>query len=822
VEIERSFHRLLVGANRSNLNALEGEFEVKVHVPPFDTDSADDKKLNEIVIVGDRNQVLRCDDRLKQIYEDLQLSTRTLSINVPKKQHRLIIGPKGSILQEIFKKSGCVVEIPASDESSDAIVIRGPENMLSSGLQLVLENANSMYLGEFDIATVCNVPNPPNFAKFVALKEKPRIATIESSHKCTIYRIANSAVFEFQCKSQVDFKQAKTDFAKLIQEKSRNYTVSEVEVPVELHRYLLGKGGQNVQKLRSKPEMNGRLVDILVPSASEKSEQVLFAVQNQNNVSNNDVIVEEIKAAILAETESIANMVNETIPVRAKYHGRIIGSNGNALKDLLSEFEGSVNIRFPSSEKPLDEITIRGPKEHVPKIIAKLKDLVKEFDRLESLIGYEDTLIVPANFGKRLVGTGGSGKDIVWIVKSIREKYQHDALKLLPSESALKEELQNNNGSLYLNFELAESASGDSIAIKGPKSIIAAAKLIIKERLIQLQNSLDLNINLFEEIPEKAKIRLLELDIETKRGYIRQLIGKDGKGIRKILEDYDVNVHFAKEKEDGESDEIGAVHIHGNKDGVGKVKQFLIQFMTEKILNSFEVSFSVPQQALSQIVGRGGSNMSKMSQKHDVKIDFGVEKDGRVDCFLQGSEEACQTVKELILSIAKDVEDTLDLVIKVPLQLHRLIIGPSGNRIKEVLDSFGSEKVRATFPKGGLNSKDDFNAIVFTANESIHNEIKEKLAECITTLIDSTTYPGIVEPHNAAHSAEVAIFRDDIAFVCGKSFELLVELMKKYNVTPWILKQAPNQMIIRLCGMKTSSKQVELAKNEIMVSMRLI
>jgi predicted PilT family ATPase len=303
----------------------------------------------------------------------------------------------------------------------------------------------------------------------------------------------------------------------------------------------------------------------------------------------------------------------------------------------------------------------------------------------------------------------------------------------------------------------------------------------------------------------------------TKRQLIRQLIGKEGKGLRKILEEHDVNVHFAKENDDDTEDlEVGAVHIHGNKVGVAKVKKIFIDMMNEKVLNSFEKMFMVPQQALSQIVGRGGSNMVRIGQKHNVKIDFGVENDGLVECILRGPEEGCEAAQEMIMEIVKNVQDTIDLVVQIPIQLHRMIIGPSGSHIKEFINHFGMDNVRANFPKGGLSSKENYNAVTFTANESLHEEIKTKLEESIASLLKSTKFPGIITPDVANTKAEVTIPKEDVNFVCGKSFETLVDLMKKYGVSIW-LKSLANTVSVIICGTAALQKEVNSVKSDLMV-----
>ena len=54
-------------------------------------------------------------------------------VEVPKSQHRHVIGFKGNTIAEILQKTGVSVEMPPSDSTTDTITLRGPQDKLGLG-----------------------------------------------------------------------------------------------------------------------------------------------------------------------------------------------------------------------------------------------------------------------------------------------------------------------------------------------------------------------------------------------------------------------------------------------------------------------------------------------------------------------------------------------------------------------------------------------------------------------------------------------------------------------------------------------------------------
>jgi hypothetical protein len=102
----------------------------------------------EITVSGDRQAVMRVVDEIKGTIESTQTSLTNLKISLPKRQHRLLAG---KAIDEIIAQSKCAVVVANVDEPSDEITVWGKPEDLPSGLQAVMQKANSQYIHEFPL-----------------------------------------------------------------------------------------------------------------------------------------------------------------------------------------------------------------------------------------------------------------------------------------------------------------------------------------------------------------------------------------------------------------------------------------------------------------------------------------------------------------------------------------------------------------------------------------------------------------------------------------------------------------------------------------------
>jgi hypothetical protein len=431
--------------------------------------------------------------------------------------------------------------------------------------------------------------DPALFIKYFT-KDRSFFKDLETKYNFNVTPVDNN-VLELQGKTMDEFDIAKDLLTDKIKKDSSDLYLEEVTVPADLHRYLVGKGGQNITKTKSLPIWEGRLLDLVVPQESSTSEAILVAVKKVSSSAafkNEKELVAAIHKHLVSTGSLAADTVSSIMLVPQKYHGKIIGAGGSGLKELLSKVNHSTSIKFPAAQaSDGDSITIKGPKNDVASIEVEIKKLIEQFSALEKNTSFADELTLLTEYGHKLFGP--RGKDISWIFKAIREKFASGQYS--PKDKFEKELFQNTTGLLHLNATLEEIDGTESskIRLSGPKGIVQEAKKILQARLEELENSLTVEVNLFSLISSEAQSILSSKDKEFPRKIIRSLIGNKGEGLKEILKDFPpLLVKFSKatnQDEDVPNTEsvVGMVTIAGPKVSVLGLQNAFVSFIEEKV-----------------------------------------------------------------------------------------------------------------------------------------------------------------------------------------------------------------------------------------------
>ena len=65
-----------------------------------------------------------------------------MSVEVPKAQHKYVIGARGCNIAEILDLHNVSVEMPPLDSQSNSITLRGPQEKLGAGTLILIELAS--------------------------------------------------------------------------------------------------------------------------------------------------------------------------------------------------------------------------------------------------------------------------------------------------------------------------------------------------------------------------------------------------------------------------------------------------------------------------------------------------------------------------------------------------------------------------------------------------------------------------------------------------------------------------------------------------------
>ncbi|KAJ3412435.1 hypothetical protein HDV05_000739 [Chytridiales sp. JEL 0842] len=876
LNVERSYHPFIAGPNNTGIQLIELETGTRVHIPPPFSKDGDEKKQNEISIVGDREGVRNAEERIKALYEQLQRTTRTLSFPVKKRQHRFIIGPKGASLQEILQTTGCTVELPPSSDTSDVITVRGPDNMLSVALQAVLQKANEVTIEEVDIVSLIPKSTDPQlFVKYLYIKERAELRKVESGNNVTIHLMNSESpapLFEIQGKTKPETEKARIELSELVKQMGSSLFFSEVEIPHGLHKFVIGKGGQNITKLKASPTWEGRLVDLVMPVEADESDDVILVVRrppqglagasgvrppkpghaqvNAKVVAAQEAelnaFVDRVREEIVAAATVQSDFVTEVVPVPSKFHGRLIGSNGEKLKELLGANAEEVSVRFPSKDAaegtsaakkkkrsgdPTDPNTIfvKGPKKDANEVKERILKLVADLKHIEVISSFSDVLKVKKGLGKKLLQGGGSGSSssgLGWLIRAVKE-----AIANTPASHG-KVDMTPEQAILNLRVEVEEKPAEDVLTIVGPKVAVSHAKSIIGERATRLADQTTIDVRIFEEVTAAARAVLADSASdaanEIRRRVLRRLIGKEGKNVKALMENHAVYVNFpdrkrkpkkkaAAEEDDGAEDDVsviedednsvvppeGLVTIKGNVKDVEAAKKEILVIVNSELVKSFSLTFQIPKSIMPQVVGSQGTKIRAIKDEYDVRVDFvdveteGDESEAVVEVLVEGSKDGCKQAQAKIMAVVDEFVNADSLEVSIPSYLHKDIIGSSGSRIKKVIDHFGGQdKVKVQFPPRGdsVVGGADTNVVTLKAHRRDLPELKKAVLALVTEVLglDSDNNPipcthKFIDQDTEKVVREVIQFpKSDVSRILGRGGEGLKDLIRKYNVDIWI------------------------------------
>jgi len=213
----------------------------------------------------------------------------------------------------------------------------------------------------------------------------------------------------------------------------------------------------------------------------------------------------------------------ELVPITAEvsvpyeFHRYIIGQKGTGVREMMNKYD--VNIRVPAQDANSDIILISGVPSNVDAAKVGLAEKVKELEAEKEVKiqkSFEVTVEVNPEYHPKIIGRGGE------VIKKLRENY--DVQIQLPRKDAENSEVITITG-----FEADANAAREAIL-----------KIVGQyESMIQEEVSIDPRVH-------------------------SMIIGKRGRNIRKIMEDFKVDIRLPR---DGEADPSRVV-VSGDEDAV--------------------------------------------------------------------------------------------------------------------------------------------------------------------------------------------------------------------------------------------------------------
>ncbi|XP_014242166.1 vigilin [Cimex lectularius] len=687
--IPKVYHPFICGAFNENVNRIQAETGVKIHIPP------EGHSAQEITIFGEKEGVLAAKEEILSMYHDMEAKYTTVGVEVNKLRHKYVIGSKRSGIAEILHATGVSVEMPPPDSQKETITLRGPQDKLGSALNMVYAKANSMQSAVVDA--------PSWIHKYIIGRKGANIRSITQDFSKVHVQFTdkeNKITIEGP---QEEVSQAFTKLKELTSELESKLAYTELTVDQKYYKHIIGKNGANVNRLK---EQTGVFINI-----ADKDENVIRIEGDKEGVAAAKHELEEMIQKMEQEKE-------RDIIIEWKHHKALIGNKGESIRDTKEKFS-SVMITFPPPEKKCDIVKLRGPKADVDKCYEYL------LKKVDEIVESSFTLKVPANgCHKFIIGKGGAtikklreetnttiemtndgGKDIITIIgkkenvhkaKDMIIKIQSEQLNNVTEEISIHPKIYNSLigaggkiiksitdecGGVSIKFPSSDSKS-DTVVLRGSKDDVKKAKK-----------------SLLEQASER-ELNSYTAEVRAKNQHHKFLIGKAGANINKIRESTGTKIIFPSDRD--QDNEV--ITIMGKQEGVEEAKAAL-EAAIEKLNNVTDSEMTIDIRHHKHFVAKRCEVLHQLESEFEgVTISFprnGVESNV---VLIKGPKNMIEPVKKKMADIVHDLEERVTIDCVIPHANHRSIMGQKGMKVQEIEMMYN---VKIKFPDRNIRPPDE-------------------------------------------------------------------------------------------------------------------
>ncbi|KAG7243415.1 hypothetical protein INR49_011872 [Caranx melampygus] len=699
VAIPKEHHRFVIGKNGEKLQELELKTATKIAIPRPDDSSAN------IRITGTKEGIEKARHEILLISAE-QDKRAVERLSLEKAFHPFIAGAHNRLVQELSQETGARISIPPPSLPKDEIVITGEKEAVA----LAVNRIRAIYDDKKRKTTTISVEVKKSQHKYII---GPKGNTLQEILEATGVSVEMPPL---DSGSETIILRGEPD--KLgpaltqVYAKAKSVMVVEVTAPAWLHRFIIGKKGQNIGRITQQLPRLVRMdyTEVIIDQRFHRhligknganinriKEQYKVSVRIPQDSERSGLVriegdpkgVQLARRELIEMVQRMENERTKDLIVEQKFHRTIIGQKGEKIKEVRDKFP-EVIINFPDPSQKSDIVQLRGPKNEVEKCAKFLQKIIAD------LIENSFSLSVPIfkQFHKNIIGKGGAN------IKKIRE------------ETNTKIDLPTEN------------SNSEMIVITGKKSNCEAAR----DRILAIQREL-------------ANIKEAEVTIPAKLH--NSLIGSKGCLVRSIMEDCGgVHIHFPSEGSGSDK-----VTIRGPAGEVEKAKKQLLQLAEEKQVNNFTAELQAKPEYHKFLIGRGGANIRRVRDKTGARIIFPSPDDTEQELItIVGKEEAVRQAQKELESLVKNLDDVVEDSMVVEVRHHRHFVCRRGQVLRELAEEYGG--VAVSFPRTGANSQ----RVTLKGAKDCVEAAKKRIQEIIEDLW--FLHPKVMEP-NLLHTISV-------------------------------------------------------------------
>ncbi|XP_074768861.1 vigilin isoform X2 [Athene noctua] len=654
--IEQKFHRTIIGQKGERIREIREKFpEVIINFP----DPA--HKSDIVQLRGPKNEVEKCTKYMQKMVADLVENSFSISVPIFKQFHKNIIGKGGANIKKIREESNTKIDLPAENSNSETIVITGKRANCEAARHRILaiqkELAN---ITEVEVSIPSKLHN-----SLIGTKGRFIRSIMEECGGVHIHfptEGSGSDTVTIRGPAQ-DVEKAKKQLLHLAEEKqTKSYTV-DLRAKPEYHKFLIGKGGGNIRKVRDNTGAR-----IIFPTSEDKDQELI-------TIMGTEEAVKEAQKELEALIKNLDNVVEDSMVVDPKHHRHFVIRRGQVLREIADEY-GGVMVSFPRSGTQSDKVTLKGAKDCVEAAKKRIQEIIED---LEAQVTIECT--IPQKFHRSIMGPKGSRIQQITRDYGVQIKFPDREENPAPvAEPAVQENGEDGGeGKDGKDADPSSPKKCDIIIISGRREKCEAAK----EALQAL-------------VP-------VTIEVEVPFDLHRYIIGQKGSGIRKMMDEFEVNIQVPAPEL--QSDIITITGLATNLDRakaglLERVKELQAE-QEDRALRSFKLTVTVDPKYHPKIIGRKGAVITQIRTEHEVNIQFPDKDDesqAQDQITITGYEKNAEAARDAIMKIVGELEQMVSEDVTLDHRVHARIIGARGKAIRKIMDEF---KVDIRFPQSG-------------------------------------------------------------------------------------------------------------------------
>ncbi|CAF4482939.1 unnamed protein product [Rotaria sp. Silwood2] len=342
IELSKRLYPLLIGKSGSNIQRLREQMpDVRIDISNVD----DTKEYLSIRLNGKRIDVDKArkylDEHIKQLSISLENSIDQY-ITINPKWHNKFFQNKRKLLNELQQQYGdMLIKFPERNNNSDQVLLRGSKQIIEQVQKCLVELIDTW---ENTITKEISIPHRHH--GYLLAKGGSYIQPIQKEYNVQIkfpprnnhneQEPSNDDIVRITGRID-DIEKAEIALEKMIP------LELAVDIPFEVHGVLLGKAGNQLEKLIEQyPD-----VQITFPSLNSSSNLIHLKGQSEQTESVKNELIQRYEKY---QIDKQARSYELRFPIKSEYRSLIIGPRRRTINDLKQKY--NVNIQILNNQQP--------------------------------------------------------------------------------------------------------------------------------------------------------------------------------------------------------------------------------------------------------------------------------------------------------------------------------------------------------------------------------------------------------------------------------------------------------------------------------------